>query len=253
MGFGDVLMSIGEAKRMHAKHNLPIMITDQHGRPIQSPLFDGVPYLVTKPAKAAYKRHINCPGVRPYIAGKTATHWKWRNYKPEPADIVFTPQELAFAEPYRGSIMVEPEVKAIGHHNKDWGPIKWQQLDCAIHLAGKKMPPVIQCIKPGTRHLLYAQPVVTNTFRLTAAVLSVCRAFVGPEGGLHHAAAAVGVPAVVLFGGFISPDQTGYSTHRNLFTGGKPCGSRVECSHCRDAMVKITAAMVFDELKEILK
>ena len=40
---------------------------------------------------------------------------------------------------------------------------------------------------------------------------------------------------------------------RNLFTGGKACGSRVECSHCRDALGKITAAMVFNELKEILK
>jgi hypothetical protein len=41
--------------------------------------------------------------------------------------------------------------------------------------------------------------------------------------------------------------------HRNLFTGGEPCGSRKDCQHCRQAMTDITPTMVLNELKEILK
>jgi hypothetical protein len=50
---------------------------------------------------------------------------------------------------------------------------------------------------------------------------------ISPEGGLHHAAAALGVRAVVIFGGFISPATTGYELHTNLFTGGQACGMRI--------------------------
>lgn len=248
MGFGDVLMSIGEAKRLHRERGTPVMICGRDGRPVRSELFAGIPYLTTKPLKTPYQRLVNCPGHRPYIAGKTAERWTWQPYQPVPADIVFTPQELAFAEPYRGMVMVEPNVKDIGHRNKDWGWANWWKFGALARFEG-----LVQCVRDGDRSLDTAKRVLTTSFRQTAAVLSVCRAYVGPEGGLHHAAAAVGVPAVVIFGGFISPDVTGYKQHRNLFTGGKACGMRHDCPHCRKAMNDISPAMVLDELKEILK
>lgn len=250
MGYGDILMSIGEAKRLYRTNQRSVMIVGRDGQPIRSDLFNGVSYLVTRPSLSPYQRLVNGPGVRPYIATKTEAKWSWRVYKPEPADIVFTAAELAFAEPYRGAVLLEPNIKGIGHKNKDWGPINWQQLDSLLHV--KKIP-VLQCYRPGDHVLLHAKPVQTSSFRLTAAVLSVCRAAVLPEGGLHHAAAAVGVPSVVIYGAFISPSQTGYAMHRNLFTGGRPCGMRTDCAHCRSAMASITPAMVFDNLKEILK
>ena len=152
-------------------------------------------------------------------------------------------------------VMLEPEVKKIGHSNKAWSAISWSQLDVALHaLGGAGKIPTVQCGPAGTRWLLHAKPVVTDTFRKACAVLSVCRAFVGSEGGLMHAAAAVGVPGVIIYGGFISPAVTGYDLHRNLFTGlGLGCGSRIECGHCRTCMLKITPAIVLDNLKEILK
>jgi hypothetical protein len=39
-----------------------------------------------------------------------------------------------------------------------------------------------------------------------------------------------------VFGGFISPRQTGYPQQVNLFTGGEPCGRRLPCPHCARAM-----------------
>ena len=249
MGLGDVLMSIGEAKRLHRSNNLPVQIVGRDGRPIRSDLFKGIPYIIQRPIRTPYQRLINGPGVRPYIAGKTAERWTWRLYIPEPAEIVFTPDELAFAKPFAGSILIEPNVKDIGHTNKDWGRERWGALLRPLRDMG--IVP-LQCGPSGSRWL-GVRHVVTPTFRHAMAVLSVCKAAILPEGGLHHAAAAVGTPAVVIFGGFIGPDVTGYSQHRNLFTGGKACGMRTNCAHCKDAMAKITPTRVIDELKGILK
>ena len=250
MGLGDVLMSIGEAKRVHQRTQQPVLITDAAGRPVRSDLFTGVPYLLTRAVRnVRFQRLVNCPGHRPYIKAKVATHWTWRDYQPEPADIVLTERELVDTDRYRGCVMVEPNVKDIGHRNKDWGWGNWLKLAKLLEAEGI---PVVQCHRSGDRLLPYGQQRSTASFRETLAVLSKCRAYVGPEGGLHHGAAAMRVPAVVIFGGFISPRQTGYSTHRNLFTGGEPCGSRVDCMHCRAAMNAITPEMVLAELKGLL-
>lgn len=255
MGFGDVIMSMGEAKRLHASTKQKVLILRADGMPVRSDLFNGVPYIETQRGLVPVARLVNGPGARPYIVGKTAAKWTWRPYQPVPADIVFTAAEKVFAEPYRGTVMVEPNVKAGTHRNKAWSSIYWQQLDSAMHaLGGAAKIPSVQCAPSGSQFLLHTKRVPTSTFREACAVLSVCRAFVGGEGGLHHAAAALGVPAVVIFGGFISPQVTGYASHRNLFTGtGLGCGMRVDCQHCREAMLKISPALVFETLKEILK
>ncbi len=97
----------------------------------------------------------------------------------------------------------------------------------------------VQC-GAGDVRLPGATQVPTPTFRHAAAVLSVCRAFVGTEGGLMHAAAAVGTPAVILWSEFISPEITGYSSMTNLRHAGKPCGNRFNCPSCRKSMEAIT-------------
>jgi ADP-heptose:LPS heptosyltransferase len=87
---------------------------------------------------------------------------------------------------------------------------------------------------------------------MAAATLSRARAAVLPEGGLHHAAAAVGVKSIVIYGGYISPQQTGYNLHENIFTGGEPCGMRIPCRHCEKAMASIAPEMVMEKLKKIM-
>ena len=257
MGLGDVLLSIGEAKTLHKQSKLPVMIVRADGKPVLSDLFAGIPYLlvprtprhVPLGAGRLYKRLVNGGGVRPYIAQKAVDKWTWKPYKPIPADIVFTREELSFAEPYRGAIMVEPNVKNNGHDNKAWLDISWMQLD--LMLRGQR---VVQCGPPGAPiKLRHAEFVVTDSFRKACAVLSVCKAFIGTEGGLHHAAAAVKVPGVVIRGGFISHEVTGYDIHRELFTGtGLGCGMRTHCAHCRAAMARITPTMVMENLKGLI-
>lgn len=254
MGYGDVLMSMGEARALHKRTKQPVMIVGRDGRPIVSDLFAGIPYIIQRPSKSGpFQRIVNGPGVRPYIAGKTEERWSWRLYKPEPAELKFTDAELTFAEKYRGMIMVEPNTKSVGHDNKAWSAINWQQLDSAVWSAGLRLGRLVQCGPGSTRWLLHATPAVTDTFRQALAVLSVCRAFIGTEGGLMHGAAAVGVPGIILWSEFISPEITGYSMHRNLRHAGKPCGARTDCPSCRQSMYAISVTEVVTNLKEILK
>ena len=105
----------------------------------------------------------------------------------------------------------------------------------------------------GTPLLDSAEHIVTGTFRRAAAVISAARACVLPEGGLHHAAAALGVPAVVVFGGFTPIELTGYPGHVNIGASlGEACGMRQPCDHCQKWMAKIAPVAVFAELRRIL-
>jgi len=82
------------------------------------------------------------------------------------------------------------------------------------------------------------------------AVLANAALYVRPEGGLHHAAAAMRVRAVVIFGGFIHPLTTGYPEHANIFKGSRACGTiGRRCPHCADAMRRISVQEVMRSIK----
>jgi ADP-heptose:LPS heptosyltransferase len=213
-----------------------------------SDLWNGVPYIINRPAGRRYSTLIDGSGVRAYIAGKTTERWTWRPFVPTPAQIVFTPAELAFAECCRGRVLIEPNVKAIGHQNKAWVRDRWQKVvDSMRHIR------FVQCGHYDTTEWLQnVDRMPTPAFRHACAVLSVCKAFVGTEGGLMHAAAAVGTPAVILWSEFISPDITGYTMHRNIRHAGKACGMRTDCPGCRASMEAITVEEVVHNLQEIL-
>ena len=248
MGIGDALMASGEARRLHKSNLLPVIILDRRGRPYWSEMWDGVPYILRKPIGTPFTRIVNGSGTRPYIAAKTPAKWLWRAYKPYPAEIVFTPAELEFAEPYRGMIMIEPNGKNIGHTNKLWSPQRWIELVDQLDLAFVQCVPHPLTPHPGVKVL----KVLTPAFRQACAVLSVAKAFVGTDGGLMHAAAAVGTPSVILWSEYTSPDIVGYDSMVNLRHAGKACGNRMNCHGCRAAMDKITVTEVVTALKGIL-
>ena len=256
MGIGDALMASGEARALHKANGMPVMIVGAHGRTMWSEVYEGVPYIL-KPRQFAggrFTRYVSGGGTRPYIAQKTPTKWTWRPYKPKPAQIVFTAAELKFAAPYKGMVMIEPEVKNVGHRNKAWPTTRWEELVDAFHPSGTlESSRFLQCVPPGGDGLdELLHHVVTPTFRHAAAVLSVSKAFVGTDGGLMHAAAAVGTPSVILWSEFTSPDICGYDSMINLRHAGAPCGNRLDCKSCRAAMDKITVAEVVAALKGIL-
>lgn len=234
---------------MHRKTGAKVYIRRRDHKPQWFDVWDNIPYILRRPVPGC-EIIVHGAGQRPYIEAKTPEKWVWKRYSPHPAEIVFTPAELAFAAPHAGRVMIEPHGKAVGHSNKVYPYLRWLEVV-------RSMPETqfVQCgagdlpwiMEPNVKH------VVTPSFRHAAAVLAGSRALASNEGGLVHAAAAVGVRAVVPMGGFIGPDVIGYKANRNLFTGtGLGCGMRANCVHCQKAMARITPAEIVSNLKEIL-
>lgn len=249
MGMGDELMACGEARALHERTGRRVVILDRHGKPRWSPVWDGVPFLARE-RTAGTTTMVNAGGARPYIASKTDTAWRWKPYQPKPATFVLTPAERALGELVRGKVVVEPSVKKAGLDkvNKAWITDRWQAVVDRLPFGS-----VAQCHPPDDAHVLRDVVAIrTPTFRDAMGVLSGARLFVGTEGGMMHAAAALGVPAVILWTEFISPEITGYPQHRHIRHAGPPCGMRVLCRGCMDSSERITVDEVVDAIEKEL-
>lgn len=255
MGAGDELMAAGIARAHHRATGRPVKIRMRPGSRVRwHEAWNGLPYLLreddARPHDVQYARDER--DLRPYIAGKTDERWTWRRYTPLPAELAFTAEERAFWQHAANAIVIEPNTKQGASPNKDWGRARWQALvDLRPDLPWLQLGPYGTRLLRGVRHL------ATPSFRHAAAALVTARAAVLPEGGLHHAAAAVGTPAVVLHGGFIAPQVTGYAGQRALFRATPEwplgCGSRVPCAHCAAIWNDITPGQVLAALGGILE
>jgi ADP-heptose:LPS heptosyltransferase len=175
-----------------------------------------------------------------------ANNWIWNyDFRPIPGEFYFSDDELRYARRQhgRGFIVIEPSLppRKGSSPNKDWGFKNYLKLAQRLTEQGH----VVRQFKYSgvDRHIDHVRPhIKPPTFRHAAAVLANAALYIGPEGGLHHAAAAVGIPAVVLFGAWIPPQVTGYDTHTNISVGGSYdfCGSLKQCDHCREAMARIS-------------
>lgn len=189
--------------------------------------------------------------LRPYHTGKTSERWSYNTaFRPDVGELYFTDAERNFGELRADKIILEPHIKAGASPNKQWGWVRWNKLAWLMQRSGLR---VTQLGPSDTPLLEGAELIITPNFRMAAAVLSKARAAVLPEGGLHHAGAACGVPAVVIFGGYIGVETTGYPMHRNLGTSvSGACGMRLPCQHCAEWMGRISPEQVMKELETIL-
>lgn len=245
MGMGDALMTTGEVKRMHEANGRPVHVVGIGNKTQWSPIFEGNPRIARTQTHGA-QRLFNGPGIRPYIQAKNSDRWYWRDYSPIPGEVFLTEAEQTFAEPYAGRVVIEPNVKVNGHRNKSWLWERWQEV------ADSAPGAFVQCGPVGTRWLNGVIQVETPSFRHACAVLERSRAFVGTEGGLHHAAAAFCVHAVVLWSEFIAPGVTGYQTQINIRHAGESCGARVPCGSCAASMKAISVDEVVTALEGYL-
>lgn len=249
MGIGDEIMAAGDARRQFLDHGRRVEILDRHGQRRWHPMWEGLEYIASPGQQGKFTRMQNGPGCRPYHLAKEPTRWRFNlSHRAQRAEIRFTSSELDFAERYRGRIILEPNIKAKAPPGKQWG--RWDDL---VGLLAERGERVAQMGAAGAARTDGLEFIDTPTFRHAAAVLSVSRAAVLPEGGLHHAAAAVGLRAIVIFGGFTPVEVTGYDLHINLgATGEDACGSRVECEHCRKWMASIEPVKVMRALTVLL-
>ena len=169
------------------------------------------------------------------------------DFKVRRGEFYFSDSELNFACQFpQGFIVIEPNVpwQKIVAPNKDWGDGKYRET---ARILKQKGYDIIQFKHKNSRRVLpEASLIDAGNFRKAIAVLSRARLYVGPEGGMHHASAAVHVPAVVLFGGFIPPEVMGYETQICLTGGAQACGNIQPCVHCRDAMKRISVDEVIE-------
>lgn len=245
MGTGDWIMATGQVRKMYELLPVPVLVVGEGRKPQWSEMFLHNNKIRKHISSQRTQILVNAPGMRPYIAGRNSVRWEWRVFNPTPGEIVFLRPESDWGLRGTGAIMVEPNVKK-GNVNKEWPFQRWQQL------VDRKAGSFVQCGPPGTRWLNGVTRIETPTFRHAAAVLSHARALVSAEGGLMHAAAALSIPAVILWSHFISPEITGYKMHKNIRHASAPCGLRVRCNHCIQSMAAITVEEVDQTLRGIL-
>ncbi|TIV65185.1 MAG: glycosyltransferase family 9 protein [Mesorhizobium sp.] len=251
MGYGDQLMGSGLARGAAARGKRIALgdgrriLWDEHSEEI----FRGNPNL----APPGSERDLDIEWL-PFFKGhrqynkRLGARWKWNlSFHAVPGELFFEPAELAAGRRYgTGFVVVEPQSaqwKTVAA-NKDWGVRNFQAVADRLRAAGFRVVQFRGDRSPVA--LAGVEQLATRSFRDALAVLSHAALYIGGEGGLHHGAAAVHIPAVVIFGGFIPPSVTGYATHTNLTGGAAACGSLHPCPHCRRAMLSISVDHVFN-------
>jgi len=186
-------------------------------------------------------------GCRQYST-QEGDRWRFNyDFHVQPGEFFFTAGDEAAAERLslpKKFIVIEPNVKRHltirGAYlaNKAWPLTRYQQVVNELSARGHRMLQFVYGDAPRLHNVWLIQ---TPTFRSAAVILGKASLYIGAEGGMHHAAAAVGTPAVVLFGGWLPSSVLGYPTHANL-TGGatEACGRLRPCDHCTAAMDRIT-------------
>lgn len=280
MGYGDKLMAIGEAWALHQADPERRLVAIGNGEKVdECALFEGLSFLARQhhvETSADVIWHDSYPSNRPYIdyaAMRTELFRLGRNgaikqkklvanlgryifkpYTPKPAPILLTPAERAWADEALGDrpfIAIEPHIKTKAPQSKQWPTRRMAEVVRGLRLSGWR---VVQVSAPEKPPVEGAERIAPPSFRHALAALERASLFIGMEGGLHHGCAAVGTPAVVIFGGFVSPESTGYAAHINL-TGGATyaCGTRYErCSHCEKAMDAISPNEVLAAAETLL-
>jgi hypothetical protein len=196
MSYGDEIMASGQARALAAESGRRVRVVDIRGGARWSDLWAGLVWMQQPgDARNGAIELRNGPGCRPYIdyaagfsieGGCHYTDWRARDHR---GAIAFTPEEAAFAESAEvaQSVLIEPNISPRGNPNKQWG--RWAEMvSLRPDIDWIQVGPAGTNVLPGVRH------IETDTFRLGASVLAECHAAVLPEGGLHHAGAAVGHP-----------------------------------------------------------
>lgn len=273
MGWGDDMMWLGEASKLHQKEPDVVIHDGREG----SVLYDGIPWVV-KSTDETTKKKILYPrkpynGNRWYIEGWGPGKIIFRKYKPIPAPYVISELEKARAkktlEDYglKGQpfIVINPDSKNTTlASNKDWGVNRWVKLTSML----ANDTPVVRFRPSGpvkdvsgqveyaTPDIPYAINIPTSNIRDVIALIDHAQAVVTTEGGLHHFCAALNKRAFVIYGGVITPDISGYENRNQTYYVYDhpitPCGSQIDCLHCKQAMDTILPETVYNDVMNFL-
>ncbi len=135
----------------------------------------------------------------------------------------------------RPLVVVHPFSGFFAARTKQWHFSNWKRFL-------EMIPPEIETLRfsnpdePATpAERPHHRDIQTTDIRLMASLLELADAFVGQDSGLAHLATALGVPAVVIFTGFVPPEMFGYPQNVNLAPDLPyiPCWQGDGCPPCK--------------------
>jgi ADP-heptose:LPS heptosyltransferase len=272
MGWGDDLMWLGEASKVREKEPDAVI----HDGREYSPIWKNIPWVV-HPDAVTDKRKILVPrkpnGNRWYIGGWLLGRIIYKKYQPIPAPYAFGKEELEEAKKILKInnvpdkfVIINPDTKNTTlAKNKDWGIKKWVALADKLskHITIVRLKPAgptedisgfVEFNKPDIPNCIN---ITVGDIRTAFAIMNYSTGIIISEGGVHHFAAAINKPAFVIYGGAITPNNTGYRDRNQInyvydhpLT---PCGSQVDCSHCRDGLDRISPEQIYKDVIQFLQ
>jgi hypothetical protein len=248
-------MAAGRAERIYAETGKPVLIVDVHDRPRWHPIWEGNP-AIRRPVLGDLGEPImkDGPHCRPYIEHLTEEDgWTFnrafraRDYV---GKVYLTEAERDMGRQVRQQlgpfIAVDPWSK---HQNLRWPVERWQVwVD-----SNPTGMPIVQHVWGQAPRLDGVEHVPTLTFRMAAGLLSAASVYVRGESGIAHAAAALGVPTVLIWGSCLDFDVLG-GLPKQIAVGviGPACGAYRRCEHCQATMAAISPDEVWDGVREAL-
>lgn len=188
-----------------------------------------------------------------YIAERTPERWVFNSrFRVRPGVLTHLPRLT------RGEIeKIDPETIVLEPHTKDriCGANKTWPWDRWVELAERAAPHYrLAQFGYGKAILPGVEEIRTKSFWHACAILKLCRGVVTTEGGLHHAAGALGKSAVVIFGAFNSPRLFGYDGHVNIEEPDPAgLGARQTHSACVAAMLRISVDRVLTAMEKAFR
>ena len=176
--------------------------------------------------------------------------------KTPPRPIIFlTPEEKAqniLPKSNKPWLAIQSTGNSAHTENKNWSIEKFREV--SVQLRARYS--IVQFGAPGDPPL----PSDLNlcgklSLRESFVALGQCRGFVGQVGFLMHAAAAMNVPSVIVYGGFEAPWQSGYEWNHNIYNP-VPCAPcwlwGKPCPHNKRCMAEITPRQVIDSFEQLM-
>ena len=277
MGYGDSIMVTGIAKAIKKKYpDYQIIIGNKTDilSYYDPAIFINNPNIAAESDIDLSKKTIwieEYQGKRSYVKNADKEKFYWNEkYRAIPGELYFTAKEINSAKSifnkiektpsYRFKkkiIFIEPSRNTThknadsnnGEENKRWVLKRWQDV---VNYFNHEILFVQSTYK--NCEILEGTHSFNLNFREACALMSLCDFYLGWEGGFSHAAAALNKKGIVLFGGYIHPQTTGYNLHENIYVdiSGSPCGMRKYCTHCEKCRKLITVEQVVEKIKKIL-
>ena len=274
MGYGDEIMITGYArilKQKYPDHQI-VAGNKKDGIIVDSTMFNNNPNIKrVAELKNTQTIWINSySGHRPYFIKETKEKYYWnKSHKVVPGELYFSKEEENFSSntiihakkwwkeknsrEYKKIIFIEPSriktAKNNAGKNRGWEINKWQSF---INIYSNEYLFIQSIYKESdTLNGVYS---FKSGFREACAVLNKCDYTVGGEGGFTHAAGALNKKGLYIYGGWVDPNITGYSDHKNIYIDieGSPCGMKTECEHCKKCNEIMTVDMIAKKFLEMI-